>query len=117
MNLRRRLVAALSAGALAAPLELFAQQQAAKVYRIGFLGIASASGYVRELDWIRDGLRKLGYVEGRNIVIEYRWADGNPERLRAFAAEFVALKAQYERITRGRLRGVVSAGAQLVFVF
>ncbi len=88
---RRGFVAAI-AGALAAPLALFAQQQTAKTYRIGFLGTAFASGYVRELDWVRDGLRKLGYVEGRNIVIEYRWAEGNPERIKEIAKEFVALK-------------------------
>jgi putative ABC transport system substrate-binding protein len=79
-------------GAFAAPLACFAQSQAAKVYRVGFLGIAFASGYVKELDWIRGGLRDLGYVEGRNIAIEYRWAEGNPEKLREFAMEFVALK-------------------------
>ena len=64
---------------LAAPLSSFAQQQAAKVHRIGFLGTAFASGYVSELDWVRAGLRNLGYVEGRNIVIEYRWGEGNSD--------------------------------------
>ena len=92
MTSRRQLVLALGAGALAAPLVSFAQQQAAKVARIGWLGTASASGYVREVDAIRAGLRELGYVEGRNIVIEYRWAEGNPDRLKAMAAELVALK-------------------------
>lgn len=83
----------LASGALlAAPFASVAQPPAARLYRIGFLGIASASGYVRELDWIRDGLRKLGYVEGRNIAIEYRWAEGSPERLQQHAAEFAALK-------------------------
>jgi putative ABC transport system substrate-binding protein len=69
----------------------FAQQQR-KIWRIGFLGTASASGYVKEIDAIRAGLRDLGYVEGRNIVIEYRWAESNPERLKEMAAELVALK-------------------------
>ena len=92
MRKRRQLLIALGAGALAPPLAALAQPAAAKVYRIGFLGIAFASGYVKELDWIRGGLRNLGYVEGRNIVIEYRWAEGNPEKLREFAMEFVALK-------------------------
>ena len=88
---RRQLLLALGAGALAAPLVSFSQQKSAKPYRIGFLGTAFASGYVRELDWIRDGLRKLGYVEGKNLVIEYRWAEGNPDRLKEMALEFVAL--------------------------
>ena len=88
---RRRIILALGAGTLA-PFASFAQQQPAKVARIGWLGTASASGYVRELDAIRAGLRELGYVEGRNIVIEYRWAEGNADRLKEMAAELVALK-------------------------
>ena len=88
---RRGFVAMICSG-LAAPLSSFAQQQAAKVHRIGFLGTAFASGYVSELDWVRAGLRNLGYVEGRNIVIEYRWAEGNSDRIGEMAAEFVALK-------------------------
>lgn len=87
---RRRFVAAIGS-ALAAPLSAIAQP-AAKVYRIGFLGTASASGYVREVEWIRGGLRKLGYVEGRNLSIEYRWAEGSPDRMRELASEFVAAK-------------------------
>ena len=90
MITRRRMVAALGAGVLASPLSSLAQP--AKVWRIGFLGTASASGYVKETDAIRAGLRDLGYVEGRNIVIEYRWAESSPERLKAMAAELVALK-------------------------
>ena len=93
MITRRRLVIALGAGALAAPLAPFAQPQA-KVRRIGFLGIASASGYVKEIDAIRARLRDLGWVEGRNIVIEYRWAENNSGRLKEMAAELVALKVE-----------------------
>jgi putative ABC transport system substrate-binding protein len=91
LNTRRKLLVALGASALTAPLGSFAQQQG-KVWRIGFLGTASASGYIKEMDAIRAGLRDLGYVEGRNIVIEYRWAESNPERLKEMAAELVALK-------------------------
>ena len=91
MNKRRKLVIALGASALTAPLSALAQQQG-KVWRIGFLGVASASGYVKEIDAIRAGLRDLGYVEGKNIAIEYRWAESNPERLKEMAAELVALK-------------------------
>lgn len=91
MNNRRRLIAALGASALAAPLASFAQQQD-KVWRIAFLGIASASGYVKEIDAIRTQLRELGWVEGRNIVIEYRWAENSPDRLRNMAMELAALK-------------------------
>jgi putative ABC transport system substrate-binding protein len=91
MNNRRKLLIALGAGALAAPLTLFAQQKG-KVWRIGFLGTASASGFARRVDALRAGLRDLGYVEGKNLVIEFRWAEGNYERLPALAAELVRLK-------------------------
>ena len=78
------------AGALAAPLAAEAQQ-AAKIARIGYLAAnLAASPHLREA--FRQGLRDLGYVEGRNVVIEYRDAEGKLERLPALAAELVALK-------------------------
>jgi putative ABC transport system substrate-binding protein len=67
-------------------------QHVAKTPRIGFLGAASASGYARQLEAFRQGLRALGYVEGKNIIIEYRWAEGRYDRLSDLAAELVALK-------------------------
>jgi putative tryptophan/tyrosine transport system substrate-binding protein len=81
----------IAAGALlAAPLAAVAQQ-AAKIARIGFLTANLAPNpHLREA--FRQGLRDLGYVEGRNVVIEYRYAEGKPERLPALAAELVALK-------------------------
>jgi putative ABC transport system substrate-binding protein len=91
VNNRRKLLVALGAGALAAPLTLFAQQKG-KVWRIGVLGTASASGFAGRVDALRAGLRDLGYVEGKNIVIEYRWAEGKYERLPELAAELVRLK-------------------------
>ena len=91
MNNRRKLVIALGASALTAPFGSFAQQQG-KVWRVGFLGTATAAGYVREVDAIRAAFRDLGYVEGKNIVIEYRWAENNPERWKEMAAELVAIK-------------------------
>jgi len=66
-------------------------QQAAKVARIGYLHPNLASG-PNQHEAFRQGLRDLGYVEGRNVVIEYRDAEGQPERLPALAAELVALK-------------------------
>ena len=92
MNTRRRLVLALGAGALAAPLVSFAQQKPPKVARIGFLGAASASGWASRVEVLRAGLRELSYVEGKNIVIEFRWAEGKYERLPGMAAELVQLK-------------------------
>lgn len=83
---------ALGACALGVPLVSSGQPAGAKSYRIGFLGTASAPGYVREVEWIREGLRRYGFEEGRNLIVEYRWAEGKPERMREIAAEFVALK-------------------------
>lgn len=88
MNKRRKLITALGASALAAPLPSFAQQPV-KIARIGFLGAASATGFAKQLDGFRLGLRDFGYTEGKNIVIEYRWAEGNYARLAELAAELV----------------------------
>lgn len=67
-------------------------QQAGKVYRIGFLGSAVAAANKDRLEAFRQGLRDLGYAEGRNILIEYRWAEGDYERLPGLARELVARK-------------------------
>jgi putative ABC transport system substrate-binding protein len=62
-------------------------QQPGKVYRIGWLALGSPS--TRDLDGFQQGLRELGYVEGQNLVIEYRWAEGNVDRLGALATDLV----------------------------
>jgi len=67
-------------------------QQPKKVARIGFLTAASRTGISPLTEAFLQGLRELGYVEGQNISIEYRWADGNFERLPDLAAELVRLK-------------------------
>jgi putative ABC transport system substrate-binding protein len=67
-------------------------QQPTKIPRIGSLGAASASVGVGRREAFRQGLRELGYMEGKNIVIEQRFAEGKPERLPALAAELVSLK-------------------------
>jgi putative ABC transport system substrate-binding protein len=75
-----------------APLAAEAQQ-AMKVYRIGYLGSTSRANYQAPLvEALRQGLRDLGYVEGKNLTIEYRWAEDRYERLPGLAAELVALK-------------------------
>ena len=66
-------------------------QQPKKVHRIGFLGAASVSAAAR-IKLFRQGLRELGYVEGKNIVIEYRYAEEKPNRLAVLAMELVRLK-------------------------
>jgi len=87
---RRAFLSILSGGLLAAPLAAEAQQPT-KIARIGYLSPNLAtSPHLREA--FRQGLRDLGYVEGRNLVIEYRDAEGRFERIPALAAELVALK-------------------------
>src|SRR6266567_3030496 len=92
MNSRRKLLVALSAGALAAPLACFAQQQRSKVARIGLLEASSASSSANLRETLIRGLRELGYMEGKNIIIEERWADGKYEHLPGLAAELVQMK-------------------------
>src|ERR1043165_3926018 len=88
MDRRDTVLALLALGAAPPAAEA---QQAAKVARIGFLSGCLAWGpYLPEA--FRQGLRDLGYVEGQNLVIEYRDAQGKLERLPALAAELVALK-------------------------
>jgi putative ABC transport system substrate-binding protein len=88
---RRTFLSALSGSLLAAPLAAEAQQTG-KVYRVAFLGSTSPSGYASQMEAFRRGLRDLGYVEGQNLVIEFRWAQGKNERLPELAAELVRLK-------------------------
>jgi len=87
---RRAFVRMFAGGLLAAPLAAEAQQ-VGKVYRIGFLGLSSPAGYAANLQAFRQGLRDLGYHEGKNISIEYRWAEERNERLPALATELVRL--------------------------
>ena len=66
-------------------------QPAGKVWRIGFLGSTSTSSHGAFVDAFREGLRERGYVEGKNVTIEYRWAESHYDRLPALAAELVRL--------------------------
>jgi putative ABC transport system substrate-binding protein len=88
---RRAFLAGTGAVLLAAPLAADAQP-AMKVPRIGLLWGSSPSAGGSYLDAFRQGLRELGYVEGQNIVIENRWAEGRQERFTDLAAELVRLK-------------------------
>jgi len=89
--MKRRAAMTALAALGAAPLASFAQPQD-KVWRVGFLGVTNAPGYASELEAIRQRFRELGYAEDRNIAIEYRWAEGDPDRLKRMAGELVALK-------------------------
>ena len=89
MNTRRRIVLALGAGALAVPLALLAQPLTTRAPRIGWLVTGSPATHGISLAAFRDGLQKLGYVEGRNITIEYRWAEGNLDRIPGLVTDLV----------------------------
>ena len=90
---RRAFVASVAGGVLSAPLAA-AAQPAGKPHRIGFLGNSTAALEANLVQPFRDGLRELGYVEGRDIAVEYRWAEGQYERLPVLVAELIALKVE-----------------------
>ena len=77
---------------MSAPSLAGAQSVAGRVPRVGVLGVTSAAGYARQVEAMRQGFRDLGYVEGQNIVIAYRWAEGRYDRLTALAAELIRLQ-------------------------
>jgi putative tryptophan/tyrosine transport system substrate-binding protein len=81
---------ALVGGAAASPI--VARAQPAKAARIGFLGLVSPSSHASRVAAFRAGLRDLGWIDGRNLVIEFRWAEGNYDRLPALAEELLRLK-------------------------
>jgi putative tryptophan/tyrosine transport system substrate-binding protein len=84
--MRRREFITLVGSAVAWPLGAYAQQ---KTPRIGFMGNSTAALETNLVDAFREGLRELGYEEGRNIAIEYRWADGNYDRFPTLAEELM----------------------------
>ena len=87
--MRRRDILALFGGtALACPFGAGAQEKAMRV--IGYLGAGSADSRIHIVNAFRQGLVENGYVEGRNVAIEYRWAEGKTERFHELAAELVA---------------------------
>ena len=84
---RRGFITLLGGAAAAWPLEARAQQQAMPV--IGFLNPTAPEALAEPMRGLRQGLKDVGYVEGENLTIEYRWADNRTERMPAMAAELV----------------------------
>ena len=85
---RRHFLATLLGGAAAWPLATRAQQRPGKVARIGFLGVGPASAWADSVEALRSGLRDLRHVEGKDILIEFRWAE-RIDQLPEMAAELV----------------------------
>ena len=101
---RRAFLSALSGSVLAAPLSTAAAQPREKVPRVGYLSPGSPSDLARQrrFEAFRQGLRELGYVEGQNIAIEPRWAEGKYARYSALAADLVRLKVDVIVAVGGR---------------
>src|SRR5215510_6849592 len=91
-TMKRSLVLLLIVVALLHALTAEAQHPAGKVPRIGYLSTSSGAVEARSVEALVQGLRQLGYAEGKNINIEYRYAEGNSERLPELAKELVGLK-------------------------
>ena len=88
---RREFIALLGSGVVGWPLTARAQQ-ADKLPTVGFLGVATPTAWGPWASAFVQRLRELGWIEGRTIAIEYRWAEGRSERFAEIAAEFVRLK-------------------------
>src|SRR5712692_8983446 len=88
MITRREFVRTLAGGRLAA-LPASAADDGARIFRIGVLVNSSASVYAKRIEAFRQGLRDLGYLEGKNVTLEYRWSEGKQDRLPQLAAEIV----------------------------
>jgi len=107
----RKAVIRLTLGTLLLTLSFPAQaQQSLKVPRIGFLDFSSRSSESAYVEAFRQGLRELGYLEAKNIIIDYRYAEGQSDRLSAFVADFVNLKVDV-LVTLGTPPTVAAKGA------
>ncbi len=89
-------------------------QQAEKVYRIGTLFSGSPASHGRYVDWFRQGLRVLGYVEGKNFIIVPRWGMGKLKRLPKLAAELVEAKVDVILVTGHRALGAAGKATQTI---
>jgi putative ABC transport system substrate-binding protein len=91
MNRRESVIAVIALGAAAVSIKSFGQQQG-KVWRVGFLSLSSASESAQNTAAFLKALGELGYIESKNLVVEWRFADGSFERLTRLAADLVQFR-------------------------
>ncbi len=114
---RRAFITSFAVGALLASPSANAQT-ARKAYRIGYLSVTSAASGLGNLEALRAGLRALGYIEGQNITVEARWANGRIEHLPQLAAELVRLPVDVLCTAGGQASGAAKqATATIPIVF
>jgi putative ABC transport system substrate-binding protein len=97
--MRRRDFITLLGGAAASPLAAQAQQRPMPV--VGFLGTTTPDDFAERVAAFKEGLKEAGYVEGQNVVIEYRWPEGNYDRLPTLAAGYHQVGIYVGRILKG----------------